>query len=249
MSPVVNKFYIQIFERFSTRRTNEEEQPPRGSREKARARGRKEGRNVSSRRGRSGAQTRRGVPKSAPRPRPTRRSISTHSWGKRWKRTRTSSTRSTRTNDICSNTDTRRKQRKPSKRWKDCCRGRRWEKETRRKAPRKRKMSNVGCPSLLTKRALIDEKVNEERRREVEEHDEVDRLNQRTRSRSTTKTRKLLLHHLLSRTVLLRTKKKKKKKEKRYSKVSPKTKRRTKRQPFALRKQRMTRKRTRTKTH
>ena len=56
--------------------------------------------------------------------------------------------------------------------------------------------------------------------------------------------------HLLSRTVLLRTKKKKKKKkEKRYSKVSPKTKRRTKRQPSALRKQRMTRKRTRTKTH
>jgi hypothetical protein len=27
--------------------------------------------------------------------------------------------------------------------------------------------------SLLTKRALIDEKVNEERRREVEEHDEA----------------------------------------------------------------------------
>lgn len=43
--------------------------------------------------------------------------------------------------------------------------------ETRRKAPRKRKMSNFGCP-LLTKRVL-DEKVNEERRREVEEHDEA----------------------------------------------------------------------------
>ena len=129
--------------------------PPRGSRERkerTRAEGRKEcfvaprtlRRSNAPRRTKKRSSTSTNSPIDFP----------THSWGKRWKRTRTSSTRSTRTNDICSNTDTRRKQRNPSKRWKDCCRGRRWEKETRRKAPRKRKMSNVGCPSLSSQKEL-----------------------------------------------------------------------------------------------
>ena len=82
LSPVVNKFYYKSLNAFPRDERTKRNNPPRGSREeKARARGRKEGRNVSSRRGRSGAQTRRGVPKSAPRPRPTRRSISPRTAG------------------------------------------------------------------------------------------------------------------------------------------------------------------------
>ena len=48
--------------------------------------------------------------------------------------------------------------------------------ETLGEGTAKARKKDVGCRmsfSLLTKRALIDEKVNEERRREVEEHDEA----------------------------------------------------------------------------
>ena len=81
LCPGRKQILLQIFERFSTRRTNEEEQPSAGFERGKSTHARAEGRNVSSRRGRSGAQTRRGVPKSAPRPRPTRRSISPRTAG------------------------------------------------------------------------------------------------------------------------------------------------------------------------
>ena len=154
--PGRKQILLQIFERFSTRRTNEEEQPSAGFERGKSTRARKEGRKEcfvaprTLRRSNAPRRTKKRSSTSTNSP----VDFPTHSWGKRWKRTRTSSTRSTRTNDICSNTDTRRKQRNPSKRWKDCCRGRRWEKETRRKAPRKRKMSNVGCPSLSSQKEL-----------------------------------------------------------------------------------------------
>ena len=80
LCPGRKQILLQIFERFSTRRTNEED-PSAGFERGKSTRARAEGRNVSSRRGRSGAQTRRGVPKSAPRPRPTRRSISPRTAG------------------------------------------------------------------------------------------------------------------------------------------------------------------------